>query len=85
METRLSASPDEPGTTGDERDRMRVSSTVACAIAAARALEAVALWLPKLTQQDCIAVHRRLMERQEWSAATFFEMACARAGYPLPQ
>ena len=46
----------------------RVSSAVACAIAAARAQAACESWALQLTAEDYAAVGKRLRERQEWTA-----------------
>ena len=46
----------------------RVSSAVACAIAAARAQAACDSWALQLTAEDRALVERRLRERQEWKA-----------------
>ena len=46
----------------------KVSSTVACAIAAARATDAVRIWLERLTDEELKETRRKLAERQEWLA-----------------
>ena len=46
----------------------RVSSAVACAIAAARAQAACESWALQLSPVDYDAVGKRLRERQEWTA-----------------
>ena len=46
----------------------RVSSAAACAIASARAADAVTMWIDKLSEEERGAVRKRLAERQEWAA-----------------
>jgi hypothetical protein len=45
-----------------------ISQTTACAIAAARASDAVKMWVAKLTDEQINTVRQRLQKRQEWLA-----------------
>jgi len=58
-------------------NRNRVSSAVACALAAARAVEALELWLPELSETDLTKVKHSLCNRLEWRALCFLEQAIA--------
>ncbi len=51
----------------------RFVSSIACAKAAARAVEAIRLWAGRMTPEDRQEVLRRLQTRQEWLAAELWE------------
>ena len=51
----------------------RLSSAAACAIAAARAMDAVELWAEKLTEEEHAEVCDRLAARQEWRALYYWK------------
>lgn len=58
------------------RDPQRLSAAVACALAAGRASDAIAMWVNELDPKEREEVRRRLRERQEWHAAGLWDEVC---------
>lgn len=56
-----------------------MTSAVACAIAAARALQSIQLWVEQLSQQEQEEVTRRLVVRNEMYARTLWIDQCCKA------
>lgn len=54
-------------------DSDRLTRAVACALAAARAIDAIRLWRDQLTPQECEKVRRRLRLMTEHDAANLWE------------
>lgn len=55
-----------------------VSQTAAVAIAAARAIDALHIWLERLTPAQVEEVRRRLHSKQEWLAVNLWNDATNR-------